>query len=90
VAEAGVAPKDPMASRIAAVLPFNEETVRVYQPLVLPLSISALGLLLISVGAHQPKPPAKAPRRKGKRKRKPRLGKGPQPSANVVPLRRRA
>jgi hypothetical protein len=73
VAQAGVVPKDPMASRIAAVLPINEEAIRIYQPLVLPLSISALGLLLITVGAHQPKP-AKAVRRKGKRRRKSRLG----------------
>ena len=89
VAQAGVAPKDPAASRIAAVLPLSEEVVRLYQPLVLPLSISALGLLLIAVGAHVPKR-RKAKKRRGKRKRKPRLGKGPQPSANVVPLRRRA
>ena len=34
-----------MASRIAAVLPITEETVRLYQPLILPLAISALGLL---------------------------------------------
>ena len=55
VAQAGVAPKDPMASRIAAVLPVSEAAVQLYQPLVLPLSISALGLLLIASGAHQPK-----------------------------------
>jgi hypothetical protein len=45
VAQAGVAPKDPMASRIAAVLPIPEEAVRVYQPLILPLAISGLELV---------------------------------------------
>jgi hypothetical protein len=91
VANSAVVPKDPMASRIAAVLPVNEEAVRIYQPLVLPLSISALGLLLISAGAHSPKPVKAVPKRKGKgRKRKPRLGKRPPPTTNVVPLRRRA
>jgi hypothetical protein len=90
VAQAGVVPKDPAASRIAAVLPFSEAAIQLYQPLILPLSISALGLLLIAVGAHTPRR-RKAKKRKGKqRKRKPRLGKGAQPSANVVPLRRRA
>lgn len=88
LAKAGVVPKDPMASRIAAVLPIPEEAVRLYQPLILPLSIGALGLLLIAVGAHTPKR-RKAKMRRGKRKRKPNR-KGPQPSANVVPLRRRA
>ena len=34
-----------MASRIAAVLPIKEEALRLYQPLILPLAISALGLL---------------------------------------------
>jgi hypothetical protein len=52
VAQAGIAPRDPMASRLAAVLPVNEEAVRIYQPLILPLVISALGLLLIAAGAH--------------------------------------
>lgn len=30
----------------------SEEAVVLYQPLILPLSISILGLLLIAVGAH--------------------------------------
>lgn len=98
VAQAGVVPKDPMASRIAAVLPVNEEAVRIYQPLVLPLSISALGLLLISAGAHNtPKPPAKVVKRKG---RKPRKRLGPRKSkpaaapkkasATVLPFAKKA
>jgi hypothetical protein len=88
VAQAGVAPKDPMASRIAAVLPVNEEAVRIYQPLVLPLSISALGLLLIASGAHQPAR-REAQKRKGKRRRRRRKAL-PQSSqrSNVVPLRK--
>ena len=91
VAQAGVVPTDPQARRLAAILPgISEEAIQLYQPLVLPTAISVLGLLLISAGAHQPRPPAKVVRRKGKRRRKPRLGKGPQPSATVVPLRRRA
>ena len=91
VAKAGVVPMDPQARRLAAVLPVTEEAIQLYQPLVLPVAISVLGLLLISAGAHSPKPPSKVvQRRKGKRKQKPRLGKASQPSANVVPLRRRA
>lgn len=89
VAQAGVVPKDPMASRIAAVLPVSEAAVQLYQPLVLPLSISGLGLLLIAFGAHPVKRP-KAQQRKGKRKRRPRSKPRPalQPS-NVVALPRR-
>jgi hypothetical protein len=87
VAQAGVAPNDPMASRIAAALPVSEEAVRIYQPLILPLSISALGLLLIASGAHQPKR-REAQKRKGKRKQRRRKAV-PQPSrSNVVPLRK--
>jgi hypothetical protein len=88
VAKAGVVPKDPMASRIAAVLPVNEEAIQLYQPLVLPLSISALGLLLIASGAHSPK--RKAQKRAGKRKRrKRRKAVAPQPSqSNVIRLRK--
>lgn len=89
VAKAGVVPKDPMARRLAAVLPVSEEAVALYQPLILPLAISALGLLLIAAGAHPPKR-RKAPKRKGKRKRRKRLGPLAKPSTNVVPLRRRA
>jgi hypothetical protein len=86
VAQAGVAPKDPMASRIAAVLPIPEEAVRIYQPLILPLAISGLGLLLITVGAHQPRR-RKARRRKGRRKR--RKARPARRTGNVVPLRPR-
>jgi hypothetical protein len=57
VAKAGVVPTDPQARRLAAVLPgVSEEAVQLYQPLVLPVAISVLGLLLISAGAHSPKP----------------------------------
>ena len=89
VASAGVVSQ---AVRLAAILPVSEESVALYQPIVLPVAISVLGLLLISAGAHQqPARPTKVVRKaKGKRKHKPRLSKGPQPSANVVPLRRRA
>ena len=90
VAKAGVVPTDPQTRRLAAILPVSEEAIALYQPIILPVAISVHGLLLISAGAHQPSPPAKAVRGKGKRKRKPRLGKGPQPSATVVQLRRRA
>lgn len=91
LAQAGVVPTDPQARRIAAVLPWvTEEAVTLYQPLVLPLSISILGLLLIAVGAHQPTH-RKVPTRKGKRKRRPRPRVSSQPSSDkVVPLRRRA
>lgn len=88
VAKAGVVPTDPQARRLAAILPVSEEAVQLYQPLVLPLSISALGLMLISVGAHQPKR-ASARRKKGKprRRRRKALGSAAK-KTNVVPLRR--
>jgi hypothetical protein len=89
VAQAGVVPKDPMASRIAAVLPIPEEAVRIYQPLILPLAISGLGLLLIAVGAHPPNKRRKAKKRKGRRKRKAKPKAKPSPAfAKVVPFRK--
>jgi hypothetical protein len=89
VAQAGIAPKDPLASRIAAVLPVSEAAIQLYQPLVLPLSISALGLLLIASGSHQPKH-REAQKRVGKRKRRRRRkAAAPQPSqSNVIRLRK--
>ena len=95
MAQAGVAPRDPQAARLAAVLPgITEEAIALYFPLVLPTSISTLGLLLIAAGAHQPHRP-KAVRGKGKkRKRRPRPRKSSQPSqkraSNVLPMRKRA
>jgi hypothetical protein len=89
VAKAGVVPTDPQARRLAAILPVSESAVALYQPIILPVAISALGLLLIAVGAHPPKRRRHkaAAKRKG-RKRKPRLGNQvrlPQPlPANVV------
>ena len=91
LAQAGVVPKDPLASRLAAVLPVSEEAVALYQPLVLPVTIAVLGLLMIEVGAHLAPPPETAakPRGKRKRKRKPK-SPSPQPSSDkVVPLHRR-
>jgi hypothetical protein len=85
VAKAGVVPRDPMASRIAAVLPVSEAAIQLYQPLILPLSISALGLLLIASGAHRPKR-REAPKRKRRRRRK---AAAPQLSqSNVIRLRK--
>src|SRR5262245_48609338 len=94
VAKAGVVPTDPQARRIAAILPVSEEAVALYQPLILPLSISALGLLLIAVGAHSPKPRKVSQKRKGKRKRRKALGASParkhKTSAVVLPFARKA
>jgi hypothetical protein len=87
LAQAGVVPSDPQARRLAAILPVTEEAIQLYQPLILPISISVLGLLLIAVGAHTPKRPMTR-RRKGRRKRK-ALGKGVgRPSAKVLPFKR--
>ena len=77
VAQAGVVPKDSQAVRLAAILPVSEEAVALYQPIVLPVAISVLGLLLVSAGAHNSPKPVKAPRRKG---RKPRKRLGPRKS----------
>jgi hypothetical protein len=87
VAKAGVAPTDPQARRLAAVLPgVSEEAVQLYQPLVLPVAISVLGILMIAAGAHKPKrrKPVKA---KGKKRLK--APKPKPPSAQVIPLRRK-
>lgn len=90
VAAAGVVPKDSQATRIAAILPVSEEAVALYQPIILPISISALGLLLIAVGAHSSKRRKAQKKRRGKRK-KGRRPTPPKPSpAKVVPFRRRA
>jgi len=91
--KSGVAPKsDPMAKRLAAVIPgLTEEAVLLYQPLTLPLTISMLGILLIAAGARPPKPRKVVKERRGKRKRRP--VRKAQPSVgrnNVVPLRKRA
>jgi hypothetical protein len=70
-------------------LPVSEEAIALYQPIILPVAISAIGLLLIAAGAHPPKR-REAPKRKGKRKRRRRRKVVPQPSqrSNVVPLRK--
>jgi hypothetical protein len=86
----GVATKDPIVTRLAAVLPVSEADIALYHPLVLPLTISLLGILLIAAGAHQPKR-CKADRRRGKRKRRVRAKAKTmsQPSsAKVIPMRR--
>jgi hypothetical protein len=61
IGQAGVVPNDPMASSIAAVLPINEEAVPIYQPLVLPLLINALGLMLSQLEPISRSPPKRAP-----------------------------
>lgn len=89
VVKVGPTPSDPMASRLAAVLPMSEAAISLYQPLVLPLAISITGLLLIASGAHHPTR-RKAQKRRGKRKKR-RSPVSPKPSsAKVIPLRRRA
>jgi uncharacterized membrane protein len=91
VVKVGPTPSDPMASRLAAVLPVTEAAISLYQPLVLPLAISITGLLLIASGAHSPRRrKAQTQTRKSKRK-KGRAPVSPKPSsAKVIPLRRRS
>jgi hypothetical protein len=86
LAQAGVVPTDPQARRLAAILPVSEEAIQLYQPIILPVSISVLGLLLIAAGAHKPKR-RKVRRWKGKRRRK--ASRPKPPSGNVVALRAR-
>lgn len=85
---------DPMVSRLAAVLPLSEDQITLYQPLVLPLAISSLGILMIAVAASSPKA---RPRSGQKKKRSPprrrpvpkkKLAAVQQASGSVVPLRR--
>ena len=94
VAKAGVIPTDPQARRLAAIQPVSEEAIALYQPIILPVAISVLGLLLITAGAHQPTPVKPQKRRKGKRRRKPRLGPrkpaAKTASATIVPFARKA
>ncbi|HXF53361.1 MAG TPA: hypothetical protein VNK52_04485 [Hyphomicrobiaceae bacterium] len=52
LAQIGPPPVDPQARRIAAVLPLTEAQVQLYQPLILPMTISLLGILLLAYGAH--------------------------------------
>ena len=86
LANAGVVQSDPQARRLAAILPVSEEAIALYQPIILPISISVLGLLLIAVGAHTPK--RRKAKRRGRRKRK-ALGKSVgRPSAKVLPFKR--
>jgi hypothetical protein len=87
LAQAGVVPSDPQARRLAAIPPVTEEAIQLYQPIILPVTISVLGLLLIAVGAHTPKR-RKAKRRRGRLKRKV-LGKGVgRASAKVLHFKR--
>jgi hypothetical protein len=86
LAQAGVVPSDPQARRLAAILPVSEEPIQLYQPLILPIAISVLGLLLIAVGAHTPKRHM-AKKRRGRRKRK-ALGRVGRPSAKVIPFKK--
>jgi hypothetical protein len=74
------------------MLSVSEAKHGLVQPLMLPVWLELSGLLLLTFGLSAPRPVAKPePKKKAKsRKKKPCLGKGPQPSANVVPLRRRA
>lgn len=86
---------DPMVTRLAAVLPLSEDQITLYQPLVLPLAISSLGILMIAVAASSPKP---RPRSGQKKKRSPPKRRPvpkkklaavqAQASGSVVPLRR--
>ena len=87
VAKAGVVPKDSQAVRLAAILPgISEEAIALYQPILLPVAISVLGLLLISAGAHSPKP-KKVQKRRGKRKKRRRSRRAVR-TAKVIPFRR--
>jgi hypothetical protein len=85
LAQAGVVPSDPQARRLAAILPVTEEAIVLYQPLILPIAISVLGLLLIAVGAHSTKP--KVIPRRGKRKKRRRSAQ--KPSGKVITFPRK-
>ena len=85
LAKAGVAQRDPVTARFTAVLPVSEEAIALYQPLVLPVTISMLGLLLVAMGAHRPAPVLG---RQGKRKRRRRMSAVQSSRGNVVPLRK--
>jgi hypothetical protein len=87
LANAGVVPSDPQARRLAAILPITEEAIQLYQPIILPVTISVLGLLLIAVGAHTPKR-RKARRRKGRKRRAARKP-APRLGSNVVRFRQK-
>jgi hypothetical protein len=66
----------------------SEEAIQLYQPLILPLAISALGLLLIAVGGHQPKRRKAQKVARRRRKRRTLRKSVGRPSAKVVPFKR--
>lgn len=96
IGQAGVVQVDPQARRIAAVLPgVSEEQVALYFPLVLPLSITTLGLLLIAAGSHTRKPKVTVKRKRRQRRKTKQKPRPPHQGiaaadlgANVVPFRR--
>jgi hypothetical protein len=48
IAAIGPAPVDSQARRIAAILPLTEQQVELYQPIILPVTVSLLGILFLS------------------------------------------
>jgi hypothetical protein len=48
IAAIGPAPIDSQARRIAAILPLTEQQVELYQPIILPVTVSLLGILFLS------------------------------------------
>lgn len=51
----GPAKTNPLVSRLVAMLPLSDEQVTLYEPLLLPLTLSALSILLTAIGLGRPK-----------------------------------
>lgn len=70
-----VVPSDPQAVRIAAMLPVTEAQVALYQPVILPVAVSMLGILLLGTSLAETKPrkvKGHKPKRRARRKPKAR------------------
>jgi hypothetical protein len=77
-----VVPRDPQAVRLAAMLPVTEAQVALYQPVILPVTVSLLGILLLGTGLAETKRKRrvqKGKKKQVKRKRKPAKPKMPEP-----------
>jgi hypothetical protein len=71
----GPEPIDPQARRIAAILPVTVEQVELYQPIILPVTVSLLGMLLLSAAFAASR---------GSGRRLPKLEPAPMPAIKSI------
>jgi hypothetical protein len=77
----GVASDDSLARRLTAILPFlTKEQVQLYQPLLLPMTVSIMGTILIAVGLRRKKKPQEKLQEKPPAKEEPKVEVVPEPA----------